>query len=646
MDEPRRRLAAIMFTDVEGYTALAQKDESKALDLIETHRKLMRPVILSYAGHEVKTMGDAFLIEFESALQALECAVELQKTIRDYNESANHKLNVRVGIHVGDVVHKGNDVYGDAVNIASRIEPLAVGGGICISGQVYYQVRNKVTQKLTRIDPGPLKNVSIETEVYRIVLPWEERRKSESGETNRRRLAVLPFDNISPDPSDEYFAEGLTEELIATLSRVQGLETIARTSVLRYKGGAKQIDVIGEELSVGAILEGSVRKAGNRIRVTAQLIDVRNQSHIWSDIYDRELNDVFAIQSDLAKSIVGALQVRILAEDKKRIEESPTANVEAYTLYLKGRHQWNKRSREGLERALEYFWLALDSDPDYALAYVGVADCYSILGGFGYMETVSAHEKAKEAAIKAIELDDTLGEAHLSLAWTLMQDWEWDQSKREFRRALELSPNDTTAHRWHGHFLFFVGRNEQGMAEFDRALQLDPKAPLVSLNIAEGLFILGEYDRAIQQYLKTLEIDASHVPTLLSFVFALAERGMFSEAIGVQRTLVKLDFPDARNHLFMAYIHAKQGKEAEARKILSQTKEGPTTGFIPPEEFAAVYAALGDRDKAFELLANAIAMHSEGLVALKYSPRFDSLRSDPRYNSLLRKMNLDRYRKV
>jgi adenylate cyclase len=307
-----------MFTDMAGYTALGQENEHASLELLEGHRQLLRPLFSKHAGREIKTMGDAFLVEFHSALEATLCAIDIQSTVHSRNLERGEKLQVRVGIHVGDVVHQGNDVLGDAVNIASRIEPLAMPGGICLSEQVHDQIRNKVPYQLIKIQAGPLKNVRERFDVYKVVLPWD--RSDAGAETSprldRRRVAVLPFVNISPDPADEYFADGMTEELISTMSRIRGLSVIARASVMGYKGGQKKISDVAKELEVGTVLEGSIRKAGNRLRITVQLIDSQTSDHRWAESYDRELRDVFAVQSEISKTVAEALEVQFMTEDR------------------------------------------------------------------------------------------------------------------------------------------------------------------------------------------------------------------------------------------------------------------------------------------------------------------------------------------
>jgi adenylate cyclase len=317
-----------MFTDIVGYTALTQSNEAQALEVLRKHTRLLKPFFPRFRGREVKTIGDSFLLEFDSALYAVNCAIEIQKFLHDYNISSKNgwKIKLRIGIHLGDVERKRGDIFGDAVNIASRIEPLADSEGICISEQVYDQVRNKVANPMVEVSHGGLKNVATPICVYKVVMPWETAPREENDEKAKpskfdpKRIAVLPFSNYSPDPNDNYLADGLTEELISTMSKISKLSVIARTSVMRYKDGEKGIDDIARDLKVGTILEGSVRKSGNKLRITVQLIDPENSDHLWAESYDRDLSDVFEIQREISETVAGALRIRLMPEEKEKIE--------------------------------------------------------------------------------------------------------------------------------------------------------------------------------------------------------------------------------------------------------------------------------------------------------------------------------------
>src|ERR1700756_3196996 len=417
-----RRLAAIMFTDMVNYTSMSEKDEALALSLLEEHKQLLRPIFARHGGREVKTIGDGFLVEFPSALEAVRCAVEIQQLMSRRNQGvpSERKILLRVAVHLGDVEHRDGDVYGDAVNIASRIQSLADPGGICITQQVFDHVRNSEEFRTEALGQNQLKNVQTPVTIYR-VLPSSEKTKFTRSETlESRRVAALPLTILSSDHQDEYFADGLTEEIINTLSSIPELRVIARTSVMKYKQANKSVGEIGRELKVGTILEGSVRKAGGRVRITIQLIDVRSDAPIWAQKYDRELEDVFKIQTDIAERVADALKINLLRENRALIEQKAPDDIGAYVLYLRGRFYWSRRTKENIKREIAYFGEAMQKDPNYALAHAGMADCYTLMGRHLYLPTKEAFEKAREFANKALELNDRLAEAHTSLAAVLM----------------------------------------------------------------------------------------------------------------------------------------------------------------------------------------------------------------------------------
>src|SRR5437870_2937686 len=392
--DEQRKLAAIMFTDMVGYSALSQRDEKLAQELLEEHRRLLREIFPRFNGTEIKTIGDAFLVEFGSALEAAQCAIEIQRTLakRDADASADRQIQVRIGVHIGDVVHRGGDVYGDGVNIASRIESLAAPGGICISMDVERQIRNALEARFEKLAPTELKNISVPMDLFRIVMPWErdtrlttEPQKTEHGATTRRMpwhevvlalllvaaliaggffflrhrasqqatnaaasspvgsvpeksLAVLPFENLSEEKANAFFTEGVQDEILTNLSRIADLKVISRTSVMQYKtGAARNLREIGQQLGVAHVVEGSVQRAANKVRVNAQLIDARNDAHLWAQTYDRDLADVFAIQSEIAKSIADQLQAKLSPTEKKAIEQPPTTDVAAFDLYSRAK---------------------------------------------------------------------------------------------------------------------------------------------------------------------------------------------------------------------------------------------------------------------------------------------------------------------
>ncbi len=638
-------MAAIMFTDMVGYTALGQKSEFLSLALVEEQRKLVRPVISRHSGREVKTMGDAFLVEFLSALDAIRCAYDIQRAIREFNFSLpeERRVNLRIGIHLGDVVESGGDISGDAVNVASRIEPFAEDGGVCLTRQVYDHVQNKFELPLTSLGFKPLKNVSASIEVYKMEMPWGAGKTVSSVPFDKRRIAVLPFANISPDPADEYFADGMTEELISTMSRISGLKVIARTSVMSYKGGQKKIDEVAKELQTGTILEGSVRKAGSKVRITVQLIDAQSSDHLWAESYDRELKDVFAVQSDISKTVAEALKVQLLSRERAIIEKKRTVNPEAYVLYLKGRFYWNERTEEGMTNAITYFEKAIEKDPDYAPAYSGMADCYRILANYGFVEPKASGEKAKELANRALELDETLAEAHASLAGNLYDaDWEWSRAEAELRRAIELNPNYATAHHWLSINLGTQGRHEEAIAEIRKALELDPLSKVIQVTVAAAYWYARRYDEAIQELRDAIQRDPDfyNFHDYLGMVYATSgkpEEGVAelerATTLGGNMLALKAD---------LGYAHARAGKKIEAQAILDELIETSKQKYVNPLFVAEVYVGLGQKENSLNWIEKAFRERSPDFKNQVTSPIYDDFRSIPRFVTILEKMGVTR----
>jgi adenylate cyclase len=487
-----RRLAAMMQTDIVGYTAMTQRDETVALALLSEHNSVLRAIFPRFRGTEIKALGDGFLVEFSSALDAVNCACEIQTKLSERNKSNPDltPIRIRIGLHVGDIVHRDNDVLGDGVNITSRIEPLAEPGGIALSQQVHSQVWNKVDLPTVSLGPQKLKNVHVPIEVYRLVLAGSpgdtvSRRWRGASADRERRIAVLPFANISPDPQDAYLADGITEELIFTLSKISELKVIAKTSVMRYREAEESVTEIGRELGVNTIIEGSVRKAGKQIRTTVQLIDVDTQEHLWSEAYDAELDDLFAMQRETAEQVLEALRLRLLPAEREEIAKVPTKNRDAHTHYLRGRYAWSQWNEAALLNAIDYFQQAIALDPKFALAYAGIADTYSLMAYLEYLPPGEAYPKAEEAARRALALDDSLAEAHSSLAMIKVVFCEdLEGAEQDLLKAIDLNPNCAAAHQWYALVLSTTGRSEEAIRERELAEELDPLA--LVFNVAVG----------------------------------------------------------------------------------------------------------------------------------------------------------------
>src|SRR5438874_2509213 len=539
-DSEQRKLAAIMFTDMVGYSALAQSDDKLALELLEEHRELLREIFPRFNGTEIKTIGDAFLVEFNSALEAAQCAIEIQRTLakRNHDVTADRRIELKIGIHIGDVVHREGDVYGDGVNIASRIEPLAGAGGVCVSMDVERQIRNALEARFEKLAPTELKNISVAMDLFRIVLPWEQGSKAETSVNDRsfpasrlvwvgavilalvgagwwlahqflptkntltprqseaatnsasqKSIAVLPFLNLSADKNDEYLSDGMTEELLNALTKVKGLRVPGRSSSFAFKGNNEEniFRKVGDQLHVGTVLEGSVRKAGDKLRVTAQLINVADGFHLWSETYDRDMKDILAVQSDVARRVVDALQVQLGVDEERALANKPTENPEAHRLYLLGRYHFAKFTRAGWNNAIHYYEQALQIDPNFALAYCGLADTYGWAGG----QTLPGREawaKEMEFARKALTLDPNLAEAHLAMGTALFSVLGPHASEKELDRAVELNPNLALAYDQYGWTFSEMGDFDKAIAAEKKALELDPLNTFLNTDLAFFLY--------------------------------------------------------------------------------------------------------------------------------------------------------------
>ena len=624
-----------MFTDTVGYTAATQADEAQTLDLLRRQQELIRPLLDAHQGREIKSTGDGFLVEFDSALKATQCAVDIQRRIFERNaEGALTPIRIRIGIHLGDVVQSGTDILGDAVNIAARIEPTAEPGGISVSGAVREQVWNKIPDKFEKLPPTALKGLQLSMEIYRVILPWSIQEKASHGAAPTG-LAVLPFSNISPDPKDEYFADGLTEEMITVLSQLKDLRVIARTSVTPYKSTSKGVAQIGTELGVSSVLEGSVRKAGNRLRITVQLIDVSSQGHLWAGTYDRELDDVFALQTEMAKQVAEALKVKLLAPEAARLEHRQPPRPESYLEYLQGRTSLHGIGEADMRAAQGHFERAIQLDEGNAAAHAGLADSHRLLGGlYHHLPKADWEELSRMHARRAIELDENLAEAHASLATILWDDWEFAAAEKEFQLAIALNPSFAWARMGYGNLLADTGRPEEALRELALAEQLDPLSSLVLSSEANLLTFLRRLDEAEVEIGKLGRVEGSGLLYHNSWFFLHMVRGEKESLNDDVRHFEEL-FP-GRPELVTAYaaIAAINGDKGRARELL-QSVEGLPEPIRPDSQLASVYASLGDIDKAFEWLDVCVEFKRLGIQFWRLDPSLAHIRSDPRFPALL-----------
>lgn len=628
-----------MFTDTVGFTASTQANEGRTLELLRQQAELLRPLIALHQGREIKSTGDGFLVEFDSALKAVQCAVSIQRRIYDRNsESGQTPIRIRIGVHLGDVVQNGADILGDAVNVAARIEPLAEPGGVCVSSAVYDQVRTKVADKFEKLQPKAMKGLEVPIEIYRVLFPWmsndREQGIDEARSADKNRLAVLPFANISPEASDEYFADGLTEELIANLSLVPGLKVIARTSVTGYKKTEKSVAMIGKELGVGTIVEGSVRRSANRIRVTVQVIDVATEEHLWTAKYDDDLDDIFAVQGDIATKVATALPGGLKREKAPSHELPKPTETEAYLLYLQGQALMWKTDEDSLRRSLEFFKKALQTDPTFARAYAGMARAYMGLGSEDFMSWMDSCNLGRAAAEKAIAIEPSLAEAYgLRAEIAFMADEPADVLDRTVRRALELNPNLAQAHTILAALAGSLGIGEAYLAENEEAFRLDPLSPPTIRSLGNAYFFTGRFDEALAHWRKTMEQAPIDSYRGLADYYLL--KGDFRQAELMVKELEHLAPANDLALLCRGWLAAVTGDRITAMKMIERLQETSREGNARQSSVGFIYYALGDLDRFFEVMFATAKAHTMQAARIRMSPLFAGARRDSRFVELM-----------
>jgi adenylate cyclase len=634
-----------MFADLVGFTDLAHADEPAALALVAELESVAATAIKKHRGRKVKSMGDGLLVEFPDALDAVQCAVELQTSLSERNvREGVTPLHLRVGLHLGDVERKGSDIVGDAVNLASRVEPFAEPGGVCLSEHVALQVRNKLPYRFEAIGPKTLKGIREPVVLYRVVLPWTSG-AAPAVSAGPPRIAVLPLANISPDPRDEYFADGLTDELISVLSRLHGLRVIARTSVGQYKSTTKTIRQVGAELGVSALLEGSVRRAGDRLRVTLQLIDAASEEHRWAETYDRNLNDIFEIQAEIAGRTAEALQVEFLGSDQAALRRSPVKNIDAYEPYLRGIVAFERAVDEGWTRratevAAQYLEAAVAKDPRSAAARATLANLYIHAQGESLSKSV-VEPKARQLVAAALRLDPQEPEVRTASGNLALQvDHDWARAEQEFRTAIALNPSAISAHIWLGILLHALGRYSESVGELRAASELDPLYVNPIIWQMRSLDRSGDTAGAIALAERTLERMPGDSSLWVERAGLLLHVGRREEALRETESSPRPQ-GGVRQIARWAVVLAMLGRESEARSLIEESLRGSAGAtYFPPSIVAELYASLGETDEALGMLERDAREGDESLWIIFRRRVFDSIRSDPRFVALAKQVNL------
>jgi TolB-like protein/class 3 adenylate cyclase/Tfp pilus assembly protein PilF len=676
----------VLFIDIVGYSKLLINEQ---MERIQELRKIVRGTEqFRLAEAESKLMrlptGDGGALVFRTSPEApVLCALEISEALKTHPE-----LRVRMGIHSGPVnevadLNEQVNMAGAGVNIAQRVMDCADAGHILLSKHTaedlaeYRQwqlqlhdlgecdVKHGGRLHVVNLCTGEVGNPQVPTKFRQAV---KKRRRlliavlilfaaavgggyyflsqRAAFKAPDKSIAVLPFENLSRDPDNAYFAEGMQDEILARLSKIADLKVISRTSTQKYKSAPDNLREIAKQLGVANVLEGSVQKAADQVRVNVQLINALNDAHLWGDVYDRELTDIFAVESDIATTIADTLQAKLTGEEKQSIAAQPTSDLTAYELYLKGRSLWNKRSGDNIPKAIAFYEQAITRDPNYALAYAGLAEAYVVLPFYTATAPQDAYPKAKSAALKALQLDDKLAEAHTALALLLcIGDLDMAGSISEFQRAIALNPNYATAHQWYGNGpLLALGRFEEAIAEGKRAIELDPLSPIINAELGRNLYTARRYDEAIAQLHKTLEIDPTFYYARFNLGTALQLKGDLPAAIAEYTKAQELS-DDLRVRGLLAAAKEQLDDKDAAVRLLAELEELSQHRYVHASWRAPLYLSLGKRDEAIRWLEKGVADH-EGLEIawIKVDPMLDPLRGDPRFEALVQKVVGDKHK--
>jgi adenylate cyclase len=652
----------VLFIDIVGYSKLLINEQSEQLQKLREIVRATKQFRAAQAEGNLLRLptGDGGALVFRTTPEApVACALELGRALKNHPQ-----LRIRMGIHSGPVqevtdINEQINIAGAGINIAQRVMDCGDAGHILVSKRVAEdleqyarwrqllhdlgtcEVKHGVTLTLVNLYSDEIGNPELPKK-FKGEEPHEKKVEA-SAPALRKSIAVLPFENLSEDKANAYFADGIQEEILTRLSRIGELKVISRTSTQRFKSSSEDISQIAQQLSVANILEGSVRKAGNQVRVHVQLIDAENDSHLWAERYDRELIDIFAVESDIAAKIAEALQARLSGAERRAISSQPTTNTEAHELYLKGRHLWRNFFAPGYEKVRDYFQQAVELDPSYALAYTGLALYHSFGAANGILPPVENWPLAESAANKALKLDDTLPEAYNPhAAVELYYKRNWPAAERAFRHGLELNPSFADILHHYGLCLVLFGRDQEGLAQMERAAQLDPFFPGLNLHFARIFFFLRDYDRAINQFAKTLELHPGYAAAHEYFGDACEKKGMASEAI-TQWTSALMLSGETEQAKILEQTYAASGFEAAVRalaqKQLQRFEEKTARGeYVPAMHYLMAYVRLGDNEKAFTWLARTVEERNWFAFQIKVNPILDPLRGDPRFQALVQKV--------
>jgi TolB-like protein/class 3 adenylate cyclase/Tfp pilus assembly protein PilF len=651
-----RQLAAIMFADMMGYTALMQQDEQKAKVLRDRMRQNVDKCVSTHGGRIIQYYGDGVLILFPSAANGVQCAIALQIELQK-----EPVVPLRMGLHSGEVCFDEHGAYGDCVNVASRIEALSVPGAVLVSDKVYDEIKNQTSISTTSLGLFDLKNVRRQVEVFAITNPGLVKpaiSPTSNKIVSERSVAVLPFRNLSADPDNEYFSDGISEDILNALTQVDGLQVCSRTSSFNFKGKEEDVRTIGQKLGVSVLVEGSVRRGGNKVRISAQLISAQDGYQLWSEVFDGDLDDIFRVQDEIASKIVDRLKEKLSDHlDKEQtsqraeqveIVKAPTDNIEAYNLFLKGRFHWNKSNPDDIKKAVVAFEKAIELDPDFARPYCMLSYCYSFMGSAGIVPYAEAFSKAKDCTLKAIEIDPNHAESYLSLATIkFMQNWDFQGAGLSIQRARDLGLNSSELNQIDGMLLIAQGRFKEAVEKIERALKQEPLSLSMMCLLADAYAFAKRFDDALAQYDKVIELDPNFRRAYEGKGFTYLAEGKTGLAIeNLEQYQRRIGHP-LKGLGALGYAYGIGGNRERALECLEKTqqREQSEKGINLNLEYALIRSGLGEYDKAFDHLKNIYEHRSNvvclGMIYCVRYPILQELKSDIRFKQLTSKMGLN-----
>lgn len=637
----KRQLSAIMFTDLAGYTAMMQEDEFNAKGIRDKSRRIFEKEIADHDGQILQYYGDGALSLFSSTVSASYSAIAIQRA------AMKDKIPLRIGIHAGDVVIEDDGVFGDGVNIASRIESFAVPGSVMISDKVFDDIKNHQDFKTIMMGEFELKNVKRPVEVYALtnedlVLPHRTDLKGKVKE-RIKSIAVLPFINRSSDEENEYFSDGITEEIITSLSRVEELRVISRTSSFAFKGKNQDIRKIGKKLEVQSVLEGSVRRSGKRVRISAQLSSTFDGYQLWTETYDRLLEDIFEVQDEIAHKIAQQLKERLASSSSKKGHHPKKINPDAHNYYLQGLFYYNKWTPANAERAVHFYEKAIELEADYDQAFVGIALCYILMSTTGYCDPETGFDKAMKAAKKALSLNKKNDEALVAISIAMaFYHWDWKKGRKNVSKALTINPKSPNAHLSLSLYSIIEGNLDQSMWHLEESKKTDPLSLMINRTIADVYYFKGEYENAIKGYDELLEQDPNFQAATEFKGWSHLMNKDFDKAIRLFESLGKETTHAIKPFVQLGYAHALKGDLAMAESYLLKLKEEAEAepNKIYALDFATLYTGLNKPDEAFKYLEECIELRLGPMTFLNISPVWKPLKSDPRFKKMIKQVGL------